>query len=134
MNKPKELPHLKLNAFSNIPNLSANDSHLFTPNSTLDAIFSQLRPKTIKNLEKSKVFKHNHISLNKYRKTFYNNKFFGNSEKIHYNNISHDINSLNDKNKNHNIIYYHNFREKKKYKKDREPITSRGKNILNKNC
>ena len=126
-NKSKELPYLKTNSISNIPSLTANNNHLTTTNATLNSINSQLRPKKLKNLAKPKAFRYNHTSLNKYRKTFYKNKFFANGEKVHYNNNSHDINSLNDNNINNNIVYSQNLNVQMKSKKDKETMTSRKK-------
>ena len=130
-NKSKELPYLKTNSISNIPSITANNNHLTTTNATLNSINSQLRPKKLKNVGKPKPFRYNNTGLNKYRKTFYKNKFFANGEKAHYNNNSHDINNINDNNINNhinnNIVYSQNFNVKIKSKKGRETMTSRKK-------
>ena len=106
-------------------------NHLTTTNVTLNSINAQLHPKKIKNLTKPKTFRYNNTSVNKYRKTFYKNNFFGNGNKAPYNHYSHNINNLsnnNNINSNHNnIIYSQNFNVKIKTKKSRDTMTSRKK-------
>ena len=127
-NKYKKLPYLKTNSISNISNLgSNNNNHLTTTNATLNSINSQMRPKKIKNLTKPKTFRYNNTSLNKYRKTSYKNKFFGNGNKTNYNNNTHNVNNISENNLNNNIIYSQNFNVKIKSKKSRETMTSRKK-------
>ena len=122
--KYKKLPYLKTNSISNIPSLTSNINHLTTTNVTLNSINTQLRPKKIKNLTKPKTFRYNNTSLNKYRKTFYKNNFFGNGTKPNYNHYSHNINNIS----NHNsIVYSQNFNVKIKSRKSRETMTSRKK-------
>ena len=129
--KYKKLPYLKTNSISNIPSLTTNMNHLTTTNVTLNSINAQLHPKKIKNLTKPKTFRYNNTSVNKYRKTFYKNNFFGNGNKAPYNHYSHNINNLsnnNNINSNHNnIIYSQNFNVKIKTKKSRDTMTSRKK-------
>ena len=120
--KYKKLPFLKTNSISNIPSLTANNTHLTTTNVTMNSINMQLRQKKLKNLTKPKTFRYNNNSLNKNRKTFYKNKFFGNENKIQYNKNTHDANSIN-----HNIIYSQNFNLKLKSGKNRELMTSKKK-------
>ena len=134
-NKYKKLPYIKTNSISNIsniPSLTTNINHLTTTNVTLNSINSQLRTKKIKNLTKPKTFRYNNTSLNKYRKTFYQNKFFGN--KNQYNHNSHNVNNIRDTNNvnvniNNNIIYSQNFNVKIKSRKSRETMTSRKKKL-----
>ena len=122
--KYKKLPYLKTNSISNIPSLTSNINHLTTTNVTLNSINTQLRPKKIKNLTKPKTFRYNNTSLNKYRKTFYKNNFFGNGTKPNYNHYSHNINNISNHN---NIVYSQNFNVKIKSRKSRETMTSRKK-------
>ena len=128
-NKYKKLPYLKTNSISNISNLTSNNNnHLMTTNATLNSINSQMRPKKIKNLTKPKTFRYNNTSVNKYRKTFYKNKFFRNGNKTNYNNNTHYVNNIiSDNNLNNNINYSQNFNVKIKSKKNGETMTSRKK-------
>ena len=130
--KYKKLPYLKTNSISNIPSLTSNTNHLTTTNVTLNSINTQMRPKKIKNLTKPKTFRYNNnTSLNKYRKTFYKNNFFGNGSKPNYNHYSHNINNISNNNNiishHNNIVYSQNFNVKIKSRKGRETITSRKK-------
>ena len=127
-NKYKKLPYLKTNSISNISNLTSNNNnHIMTTNATLNSINSQMRPKKIKNLTKPKTFRYNNTSVNKYRKTFYKNKFFRNGNKTNYNNNTHYVNNISDNNLNNNINYSQNFNVKIKSKKNGETMTSRKK-------
>ena len=130
--KYKKLPYLKTNSISNIPSLTSNTNHLTTTNVTLNSINTQMRPKKIKNLTKPKTFRYNNnTSLNKYRKTFYKNNFFGNGSKPNYNHYSHNINNISNNNNiishHNNIVYSQNFNVKIKSRKSRETMTSRKK-------
>ena len=127
-NKYRKLPYLKTNSISNISNLTSTNNHLTTTNVTLNSINSQTRQKKIKNLTKPKTFRYNNTSSNKYRKTFYKNKFFGNGNKTQYSNNTHNINNISDiNNMNNNIIYSQNFNVKIKSRKNKETMTSRKK-------
>ena len=127
-NKYKKLPSLKTNSISNISSLTSNMNHLTTTNVTMNSVNSRSRPKKLKNLMKLKTFRHNDINLNKKRKTFFKNTFFGNGIKTHYNNNTHNINNINNNNNlNDNIIYSQNFNAKIKTGKNKEIMSSKKK-------
>ena len=74
-NKYKKLPYLKTNSISNISSQSSNINHLTTSNATINSLNCKFRPKKLKNLTKPKTFRYNDSNLNKFKNSFYKNRF-----------------------------------------------------------
>lgn len=128
-NKYKKLPYLKTNSISNISSQSSNINHLTTSNATISSLNCKFRPKKLKNLTKPKTFRYNDSNLNKFKNSFYKNRFLCNRNQSQYDNKSHNINNISEQNClniNNNITYSQNNIVKIKEKK-RETMTSKKK-------